>query len=44
MGLAIEEIIANIVIGDKNKNAKDNTERCKDGTPVKDMVIDGYNF
>lgn len=44
MGLAIEEIIANIVIGDKNKNAKDNTEQCKDGTPVKDMVIDGYNF
>ena len=42
MGLAIEEIIANIAIGDKN--AKDNTEHCKDGTPVKDMVIDGYNF
>ncbi len=44
MGLAIEEIIANIVIGDKNKNAKDNTEQCKDGTPVKDMIINGYNF
>ena len=44
MGLAIEEIIANIVIGDKNKNSKDNTEHCKDGTPVKDMVINGYNF
>lgn len=42
MGLAIEEIIANILIGDKN--VKDNTEHCKDGTPVKDMVIDGYNF
>lgn len=42
MGLAIEDIIANIVIGDKN--AKDNTEHCKDGTPVKDMVIDEYNF
>lgn len=42
MGLAIEEIIANVVIGDKN--VKDNTEHCKDGTPVKDMVIDGYNF
>lgn len=44
MGLAVEEIIANIVIGDKNKNSNGNTEHCKDGTPVKDMVIDGYNF
>lgn len=42
MGLAVEEIIANIVIGDKKPN--DKTEHCKDGTPVKDMVIDGYNF
>ena len=42
MGLAVEEIIANIVIGDENSN--DKTEHCKDGTPVKDMVIDGYNF
>ncbi len=42
IGLAIEEIIANIVIVDKKPN--DKTEHCKDGTPVKDMVIDGYNF
>lgn len=42
IGLAIEEIIANIVIEDKNSNV--NTKHCKDGTPVKDMVISGYNF
>ena len=42
IGLAIEEIIANIIIGDKKTNV--NAKQCKDGTPVKDMIIDDYHF